>query len=159
MANDKELQRENAAKSALADVVFLLRSDPEVQAYEQRDGNFDNGTFIKLLDESFRTLDPDNNGISRSELMTALVKPEKFSRDQYVMITLAAKYFDLIVNMSDDQPGEETVITRTDQALLAKALQESKLNLAELHRWCFKNDRSVISPEKGMGPPPMAHGS
>ena len=157
--DDKELRREQAAKSALADVVFLLHCDPEIQAYEQRDGAFDNDTFIELLDESFRTLDPDNNGISRSELMTALVKPEKFSRDQYVMISLAAKYFDLIVNMSDDEPGEETVITRQDQALLANSLKESKLNLAELHRWCFKNDKSITPPESGMGPPPMAHGN
>jgi hypothetical protein len=156
---DRNLQREQAAKAALADVVFLLHSDPEIQAYEQREGEFDNDTFLKLLDQSFRTLDPDNNGISRSELMAAIIRPEKFSRDQYVMISLAAKYFDLIVNMSDDEPGEETVITRRDQELLANSLKDSHLNLAELHRWCFRNDKSVTPPEAGMGPPPMAHGS
>jgi hypothetical protein len=149
-------QREEAARAALSEVVFFLKNDPDVQAYESKESTFDNGTFLKLLDRCFGTLDPDNNGISRAEVMSALLQPEKFSKDEYVMISLTAKYFDLIANMSDDEPGEETVITQHDKEMLARSLQDSNLNLAELHLWCFTRDGQHRATTPNMGLPPLA---
>jgi len=154
MSEDPE--RKSAVQSALSDVAFFLKNDPDVQAYEARESAFDNGAFLKLLDQCFSTLDPDNNGISLNEVMTALRQPEKFSRDQYVMISLTAKYFDLIANMSDDEPGKETVITQKDKDILARSLQDSNLNLAELHLWCFTRDGQIRATTPGMGLPPLA---
>jgi hypothetical protein len=154
--NSSNPEREDAARTALADVVFFLKNDPDVRAYEAKESTFDNATFLTLLDQCFSTLDPDNNGISRAEVMGALLQPDKFSRDQFVMISLTAKYFDLIANMSDDEPGEETVITQHDKQMLAKSLQDSNLNLAELHLWCFTRDGHIRAITPNMGLPPLA---
>jgi hypothetical protein len=148
--------RETAAREALNEVAFFLKSDPDVKSYEAKESSFDNEAFIKLLDNCFNTLDPDHNGISRTEVMAALLRPDQFSKDEYVMISLLAKYFDLIANMSDDEPGEETVITRRDKDTLTKSLTESDLNLAELHLWCFTRDGKVRELTKDIGLPPMA---
>lgn len=156
---EAEDKKENAARAALAEIVNQIKSDPAVQAYEERGGSFDNATFINLLDQCFSVLDPDNNGISRAEVVAALGMANRFSKDEFVMIALTAKYFSLIANMSDDQPGEETVITLKDKAMLAQLLREHDLNLAELHLWCFTRDGKVRTFEPGMGAPPLTHDS
>jgi hypothetical protein len=157
--SDKDKREENAARTALSEIVGQIKSDPAVQAYEEHVGSFDNAAFIKLLDQCFKVLDPDNTGISRAELVAALKMPDRFSKDELVMIALTAKYFSLIANMSEDEIGEETVITLKDKARLTQLLREHDLNLAELHLWCFTRDGKVREFEPGMGPPPLSHDS
>jgi hypothetical protein len=157
--NDAEAKKENAARTALGEIVNRIKSDPAVQTYEEKGDGFDNAAFINLLDRCFRVLDPNNNGISRAELVAALSKTDKFSKDELVMLSLTAKYFTMIANMSDDEAGEETVITLKDKAMLTQLLREHDLNLAELHLWCFTHDGKVRPFEPGMGPPPLTHDS
>jgi hypothetical protein len=157
--SDKEDKIEEAARTALADIVNQIKSDPAVQSYEEKGGGLDNAAFIELLDQCFKVLDPDNNGISRAELVAAMSMTARFSKDELVMIALTAKYFSLIANMSEDEIGEETVITLKDKAMLTQLLREHDLNLAELHLWCFTRDGKVRAFEPGMGPPPLSHDS
>ncbi len=153
--SEQESRWELAAKTALAEVSQLLEANPDLKSYETSEGTFDNQTFIGLLDKCFHNLDRNNDGISRAELLAALTSPSNFSKDEFVMLSLLAKYFSLIANMVDDQPGEESKITLKDKAALADVLSRSKLSLAELHLWCFTRDGTVRPLQPGMGPPPL----
>lgn len=152
-SGDMKLQRrELAAKAALTDIRWLL-----TQAEETSDsiGNeLDTEELLRLFRKNFDRLDNNGNGISREELTAAMMRPGEFTKDEYVMLKLLTKYFDTIVNMSDDQQGEETVITLMDGRVLAQFLRHSKFSLAELHMWVNLAKRKKT--DQDMEPPPMS---
>ena len=129
MNNDKE----KAAGNMLKDVVWLLggtKEDRALENYRNPEEELPGKQLVDLLYQTFATLDPDNNGISRAEMTAALVQPNLFSADQYAMLKLVAKYFDTIINLADDEPLDETVITKTDAQVLGQFLQNSDFKLS-----------------------------
>lgn len=84
--------------------------------------------------------------------MTALMNPQAFTTDEYEMLRLITKYFDTIINMSDDEEGEETKISRADLLVLEQFLVHSKMTLKELHSWCSIANQ----PADDIGPPPLS---
>lgn len=143
--------REEAAKAALADIRFLLgTSEQPGDLPDAQESYLDGPLVVELLEKNFRRLDPDNNGISRQELMSALTRPDSFSPDEYEMLRLVTKYFDTIINMSDDndgKDGEELRITGLDLSVLKQFLVTGQVTLRELHRWC-----STVEFEVGLPP-------
>ena len=119
---------------------------------EDEETYLDGPTIVKLLEENFDRLDPNNDGIEREELMTALMNPQAFTTDEYEMLRLITKYFDTIINMSDDEEGEETKISRADLLVLEQFLVHSKMTLKELHSWCSIANK----PADDIGPPPLS---
>jgi hypothetical protein len=153
MNNDKE----KAAGNMLKDVVWLLggtKEDRALENYRNPEEELPGKQLVDLLYQTFATLDPDNNGISRAEMTAALVQPNLFSADQYAMLKLVAKYFDTIINLADDEPLDETVITKTDAQVLGQFLQNSDFKLSELHQWIAISNGTAT--EKDIGPPPMS---
>jgi len=128
-----EDSREKAAKAALNDIRWLLQGEEEALDDDDKETYLDGPTIVRLLEENFERLDPNNNGIEREELMTALMNPQAFTTDEYEMLRLITKYFDTIINMSDDEEGEETKISRADLLVLEQFLVHSKMTLKELH--------------------------
>ena len=128
-----EDSREKAAKAALNDIRWLLQGEEEALDDDDEETYLDGPTIVRLLEENFERLDPNNNGIEREELMTALMNPQAFTTDEYEMLRLITKYFDTIINMSDDEEGEETKISRADLLVLEQFLVHSKMTLKELH--------------------------
>ncbi|MEZ4535575.1 MAG: hypothetical protein R3D26_11340 [Cyanobacteriota/Melainabacteria group bacterium] len=102
-----EDSREKAAKAALNDIRWLLQGEEEALDDDDEETYLDGPTIVRLLEENFERLDPNNNGIEREELMTALMNPQAFTTDEYEMLRLITKYFDTIINMSDDEEGED----------------------------------------------------
>ena len=145
-------RREDAAKRALEDIRYLLRDSR--QENSTSDLSLSNEKLIELLKANFDKLDPDDNGISRDELVTALTRPHSFTADEYEMLRLITKYFDTIINLSDDEPGEDLRISRMDASVLEQFLLNSKFSLRELHMWCSLGD----DPESFSGPPPLSSG-
>lgn len=147
-----EDNREKAAKAALNDIRWLLQGEEETGELDDEETYLDGPTIVRLLEENFERLDPNNNGIEREELMTALMNPQAFTTDEYEMLRLITKYFDTIINMSDDEEGEETKISRADLLVLEQFLVHSKMTLKELHSWC-----SIVNkPADDIGPPPLS---
>lgn len=152
MAEDN---REKAAKAALNDIRWLLHGQEDtVAADDEEETYLDGPTIVKLLEENFERLDPNNDGIEREELMTALMNPQAFTTDEYEMLRLITKYFDTIINMSDDEDGEETKISRADLLVLEQFLVHSKMTLKELHSWCSVANQPSAGDE--VGPPPLS---
>ncbi|MEZ4544301.1 MAG: hypothetical protein R3C24_10405 [Cyanobacteriota/Melainabacteria group bacterium] len=129
-------KRDDGFKRALADVRSLLADaesdDPSILLTP----TLDNEELISLLKANFDRLDPNDDGISRQELLTALSNPQSFSVAEYEMLKLVAKCFDTIINLSDDEPGEEMRLSRMDMEVLSQFLLYSKLTIQELHMWC-----------------------
>ncbi|HMP51117.1 MAG TPA: hypothetical protein PKD05_06130 [Candidatus Melainabacteria bacterium] len=147
-----EDNREKAAKAALNDIRWLLQGEEETGQLDDDETYLDGPTIVRLLEENFERLDPNNNGIEREELMTALMNPQAFTTDEYEMLRLITKYFDTIINMSDDEEGEETKISRADLLVLEQFLVHSKMTLKELHSWCSIANK----PADDIGPPPLS---
>ena len=133
-------KRDDGFKRALADVRSLLADaesdDPSILLTP----TLDNEELISLLKANFDRLDPNDDGISRQELLTALSNPQSFSVAEYEMLKLVAKCFDTIINLSDDEPGEEMRLSRMDMEVLSQFLLYSKLTIQELHMWCSLGD-------------------
>lgn len=150
--------KNDAADHAVRDLVWLVGGTTEdAQAdehFEEVEDELSGEKFAVLLDRNFARLDPNGNGISRAEIAAALMTPNVFTIDEYAMLKLVAKYFDMIINMSDDEDGDETVISRTDAQVLAQFLVHSNLKLSELRRWIAIADGSAT--EQDIGPPPMS---
>jgi len=160
MSSQKMQQRHEAAESALKDIVWLIdgtMQDRAIQHYRDPEEELEGEKLVDLVKRNFARLDPDNNGISRDEITTALMHPQQFDVDEYAMLKLLAKFFDTIINLSDDEPDEETVITRVDCEVLQQFLVHSKLKLSELHRWIKMMDGTAT--EQDIGPPPLSHDS
>ena len=147
-----EDSREKAAKAALNDIRWLLQGEEEALDDDDEETYLDGPTIVRLLEENFERLYPNNNGIEREELMTALMNPQAFTTDEYEMLRLITKYFDTIINMSDDEEGEETKISRADLLVLEQFLVHSKMTLKELHSWCSIANQ----PADDIGPPPLS---
>ncbi len=150
----KQFTREEAAKSALAYIRKILHADPETEKSDNPDSKnyLDGPKIVALLKKNFSRLDANADGISREELMAALLTPDQFAADEYEMLRLVAKYFDTIINLSDDQDGEEMRITELDLLVLEQFLVHGKMTLKELHKW-NSMQRTV---EEEVGPPPLA---
>lgn len=147
----QESMREKAAKSALDDIRWLQKSSGNSAAAGAEDETYlDGPMIIELLDKNFDRLDPDSNGISRDELMACLVKPEKFSSDEYEMLRLLTRYFDTIINLVDDEVGEQLKITRLDMSALKTQLVDQRMTLKELRDWGARGD------DFDVGLPPLA---
>ena len=147
-------KRDDGLKRALADVRSLLADaesdDPSILLTP----TLDNEELSSLLKANFDRLDPNDDGISRQELLTALSNPQSFSVAEYEMLKLVAKCFDTIINLSDDEPGEEMRLSRMDMEVLSQFLLHSKLTIQELHMWCSLGDQ----PDSITGPPPLSDG-
>ncbi len=109
-----------------------MRNDPSSQPPPPR---LTGKRLAVLLLKNFKTLDPDDNGITREEIATALLKRDRFSGEEYLMLQVIARYFDTIANMSDDEEGKETVITKTDMKVLNQFLLYSNLDIEQLDQW------------------------
>jgi len=146
-----------AAKNTMNDLIFLLggtTEDRAIENYRNPEVELPGTRMVELLNKTFSTLDPNNNGISRAEIARALIHPEKFSVDEYSMLKLITKYFDTIINLSDDEIAEETVITQNDSKVLGESLLGSQFTLSEFHRWIAIS--SGTATEKDIGPPPTS---
>jgi hypothetical protein len=150
--SNKDL-KELAARKALDDILFLLQESGYGPGAGGEDMALSKEQFQALLHQNFAKLDPDNDGVSRQELLCALADVDQFSRDEYVMLELMAKYFAMIANLADDEPGEETRVTRTDVEVLAQFLNNSSMTLEDLYMWCTLPE----GPPRGdqISPPPL----
>lgn len=149
-----EVRRQAAAQAALNDIRWLLHGEEEDDEPDAEETYLDGPTIIALLEHNFERLDPNNDGIDREELMKALMNPQSFTADEYEMLRLITKYFDTIINMSEDEEGEETRITRADLTVLEQFLVHSKMTLKELHSWCTIAAAASVADE--IGPPPLS---
>ncbi len=148
-----EFDREDAAKQAMEDIRILTGAGKR-SAGDVLNPSMDGEKLVSLLRSNFEKLDPNGDGISRNELLAAISNPQNFTRDECEMLRLIAKYFDTIINLSDDEPGEELHLSRMDMEVLAQFLNYSNLSIEELHMWCSLGDDPGDIP----GPPPLAHG-
>lgn len=104
----------------------------------------------QLIENNFKRVDLDGDGITRKELAIALASPEYFSADEYIMLRLLSKYFDSIAALCQDQEESERVrITPMDKEVLVQFLKHSDMTLQDIHDWISRNDR-------GIGPPPAS---
>lgn len=157
MQKPNQNNREQAADHALRDIVWLIGGTMQNRAIDRvRDPEEElvGNKLVELLNSNFSKLDSNCNGISRAEISAALMTPNVFSVDEYAMLKLVAKYFDTIINLSDDEADAETVITRTDCEVLAQFLVHSDLKLSELHRWIALSNGTAT--EDDIGPPPLS---
>lgn len=150
--------KSDAAEHAVRDLVWLVGGTTEDakanEHFESVEEELSGEKLAELLDKNFKRLDPNGNGISQVEIAAALMTPKVFSIDEYAMLKLVARYFDTIINLSDDEEGAETVLTRTDAQVLTQFLVHSKLKLSELRRWIAIADGTAT--EQDIGPPPMS---
>lgn len=145
--------QDEAAKRALNDVRHLIKHSSDDGPSEILNPAISNKQLINLLKSNFSKLDPNNDGISRAELLRAISNPAAFSQNEFEMLKLITKYFDTIINLSDDEPGEELRISQMDAQVLEQFLLHSKLTVQELHMWCQLGD----DPEEITGPPPISN--
>ena len=141
--------KHQAARDLLDEIVSMLQD-----SYSGRDSDpqIDSPQLVSLLNKNFERLDGDGNGIGRNELSIALARPGEFSTSEYTMLYLVGKYFDIIAELSDDEPGkQDTKITRIDRDILAQFLVHGKMNLAQLQHWFEIDSRKPSFPE----PPPL----
>lgn len=148
-------RREKAAQQALNDIRWLIQGN-EAEDVDSEETYLDGPTIIGLLDKNFHRLDPSDEGISREQLMIALMNPQAFTADEYEMLRLLTKYFDTIINLSEDEVGGETKISRDDMQVLEQFLVHSKMTLKELHSWCSLSQNSNTADLGDVGPPPMS---
>lgn len=147
--------REQAAKKALGDIRWLLNSQDRQEEFGDGDSYLDGPTVCALLRKNFAKLDPDNDGITRKELITALGNHESFTEDEYEMLRLITKYFDTVINLSEDEDGdEETKISMNDLEVLEQFLIHGKFSMKDLHQWRSISDKN--GGIESMGPPPMS---
>ena len=133
MAGEKSNeQRNKAAGDMLDEIVAMLDShtvpyngDPDKEGHK----------LVELLNRNFTKLDPSNMGISRAKLADALSKPKNFSPDEYWMLYLISKYFRTIADLSDDEPGPDSVISVADKEVLAQFLVHGRMTMEQLHQW------------------------
>jgi hypothetical protein len=149
----KNQQREIAARRALNDISYLVQKAEEGSSADPDEPR--GRDVVALLRKNYRRLDKNKNGISREELTQALMRPGEFSKDEYVMLQLLNKYFDTIANLSKDEDGPETVISRMDCAVLAQFLMHSDLTLSQLHQWVGMTRPTRIT-DQDIGPPPLS---
>lgn len=153
MAGKPEDKRTKAAGDMLDEIVAMLDShtvpfsgDPATEGTK----------LVELLNRNFTKLDPSNIGITRAKLASALSKPKEFSPDEYWMLYLISKYFRTIADLSDDEPGPDTVISVADKNVLAQFLVHGNMTLEQLHQW-FQIDSEKEESEAlpwQPGPPP-----
>jgi len=152
-------KREEAAQQALADIRWLLTGTKQEELAaplaEEDDTQLDGQSIMQLLEKNFQRLDPNGDGISREEIMVALMNPSAFSREEYEVLRLVVKYFDTIINLSQDEEDGETKISRTDMLVLEQFLVHSKMTLKELHAWCCMT-KGVGGAPGEIGPPPLS---
>ncbi|MBX9692631.1 MAG: hypothetical protein K2Z81_09625 [Cyanobacteria bacterium] len=150
----KQITREEAAKNALAYIRTLLDADSESEKSDNPESKnyLDGPSVVDLLKKNFSRLDPNSDGISREELMAALLAPDSFEEDEYEMLRLVAKYFDTIINLADDEDGEELRITQLDLMVLEQFFVHGKMTLKELHKW--NTLQKTVADE--VGPPPLS---
>ena len=147
-------KKKAAANDTLEHVLGFLRTpDPAAQASSQVE-ELDGKLLIELLDKNFDRLDPSNTGISRKTISRAIALPSEFTKDEYVMLQLLGKYFQTIADLSDDEPGDDTVISRADKEVLSQFLLYSKVTLAELHHWQCAEKKA--QEDQIPGPPPLS---
>ena len=84
--------------------------------------------------------------------MTALMNPQAFTTDEYEMLRLITKYFDTIINMSDDEEGEETKISRAYLLFLEQFVVHRKTPLKGFPSW----SPIAKKPADDIGPPPLS---
>lgn len=143
-----------AAKEALEDVLWLVRGGSEDCPVDAAGGELDGEKFAELLRKNFKRLDPTGTAITKEHLAKALMKPDQFSEDEWVMLQLLAKYFDTIANMCEDEPGPQTVITSLDSDVLCEFLVHSKLSLPQLHEWRKNAEKEKSVVDQSLVPPP-----
>lgn len=153
-------RREEAAQQALADIRWLIQGTQQGNNVnipsldDEEDSQLDGRTIIAILEKNFQRLDPNNDGISREELLLALMNPQAFTAEEYEVLRLLVKYFDTIINLSEDEEGGETKISRYDMLVLEQFLVHSNMTLKDLHAWCSLGKSH--GGEDGIGPPPLA---
>jgi hypothetical protein len=145
----RKMQLEAAAEAALRDLAWMMESAQT----ESKNDELEGAKLIALLRRNFKKLDSDSDGISKAELLAALAAPTGFSEDEYAMLSLLCRYFDMVINLSDDEPGEETRITRSDMRVLEQFLVHGRFTLAGLHKWLNVSNKEIT--EQDVGPPPM----
>lgn len=124
--------RRLAAAQAYKDILGSLRTEA---AASKICSALDGKSLALLLEKNFAFLDPNGNGITKEEIARAMLMTDRFAEEELVMLRLLGKYFDTIANMSDDQPGKETVITSVDKDVLSQFLMHSDMTLEQLHEW------------------------
>ncbi|MDZ4833610.1 MAG: EF-hand domain-containing protein [Candidatus Melainabacteria bacterium] len=154
-------RREDAAQQALADIRWLIQGTEQTNlaaepTMDDSETYLDGPTIIALLEKNFAKLDPNNDGISREEIMVALMNPQAFSPEEYEVLRLVTKYFDTIINLSEDEDGGETKISRYDMLVLEQFLVHSNMTLKELHDWCAMSKAPGGAGEDTIGPPPLS---
>jgi len=148
MKIDRKL-RETVAGQLLQDMISMnaQRGIPNPTQENLKLPGLDGPLLAQLLEDNFKKLDLDGDGISRRELALAMVSPQSFSNDEYAMLKLVSKYFETIASMCDDQKeGESLRITRLDKDVLVQFLKHSKMSLSDIHDWLALNERSVAPP-------------
>jgi hypothetical protein len=135
-------KKERAVHTAFEDVLGGLRAseqEPESVSTVGED-TMDGAHLATLLEQNFAKLDPDKDGITKEELVKAMLTPWEFSVDEYTMLKLLGKYFDTIIHMSDDEPGPETRITEMDKDVLIQFLRYGGMTLKQLQIWRSADD-------------------
>ena len=145
-------RKEAAAQRALNDIRWLIHGDGEIEGEDDGETYLDGPTICQLLEKNFERLDANGNGITREELLRGLMNPQAFTPDEYVMLRLLVKYFETIINLNDDEDGEETYISQTDVMVLEQFLVHSQMTLKDLHKWCSKTTDAA----EEVGPPPLS---
>lgn len=155
-------KREDAAQQAMADIRWLIQGTEQgtlasaAPTDDDDETHLDGKTIVTLLEKNFARLDPNNDGISREEIMVALMNPQAFSPEEYEVLRLVTKYFDTIINLSEDEDGGETKISRYDMLVLEQFLVHSNMTLKQLHEWCAMSKAPGGGGEGTIGPPPLS---
>jgi hypothetical protein len=145
-------KRSKAARDLLDEIVGVIG---DFSPLGDADPSLDAKLLMDLLNRNFENLDPDGNGIARDELSVCLARPSDYSSDEYTMLYLLGKYFDVVADLSDDEPGrQDTRITQMDKEILGQFLIHSQMNMRQLAEW-FKLDQQqrLYSPPPTSSPP------
>jgi hypothetical protein len=123
-------------------------SNVTADRYVHQISPLDKTEFVKLLKHNFDRLDKNKDkGISKDEILTALIDVPDLTVDEHVMLQLLLRYFDFIADLVDDDEGHTKVVSKQDVEVLAQFLLNSNLTLEDLYRWCnTAPDDSQISP-------------
>jgi hypothetical protein len=142
-------KRSKAARDLLDEIVGVIK---DFSPLGDTDPSLDAKLLMDLLNRNFENLDPDGNGIARDELSVALARPADYSTDEYTMLYLLGKYFDMVAELSDDEPGRQDArITPMDKEILGQFLVHSKMSMKQLAEW-FKLDQQ----QRLYSPPPSS---
>ena len=139
---DLRKKRERAVHTAFEDVLGGMRVSEQggQTASSVGEDTMDGAHLADLLEQNFAKLDPNKNGITKDELVKAMLTPWEFSVDEYTMLKLLGKYFDTIIHMSDDEQGPETRITEMDKDVLIQFLRYGGMTLKQLQVWRSADD-------------------